>query len=182
MQRDFCREREAHPGIASHKWQVSPSILFERLVLFQPWFKRVLRDRLGISGRARSGGRACAHNQTRLNDDFFWIRRIRWPRDALKQNLCRDYAHFTQRLPNGRQRRILKSGTLNIVEAHNGDILGNTAAGFTQRLHGADRGNIIERKETREGFSRSEKLLRNLISELGEEDSPSSWTTRHSLI
>src|SRR6266436_7073404 len=145
--------------------QVSPRILFERLVLFQPWFKRVLRDRLGISGRARSGGRACAHNQTRLNDDFFWIRRIRWPRDALKQNLCRDYAHFTQRLPNGRQRRILKSGTLNIVEAHNGDILGNTAAGFTQRLDGADRGNIIERKETREGFSRSEKLFRNLISE-----------------
>ena len=121
---------------------------------------------LGVSGRGGSGGRTCTHNQTRLNDDFFWIRRVWWRRDALKQRLCCDYAHFTQRLPNGRQRRILKSGTLNVVKAHNGHILGNAAAGFTQRLDGADRGNIIERKETGERFSRGEKFFRNLISEL----------------
>src|SRR6267154_4065769 len=145
--------------------QASPRILFERLVLSQRWFKRVFGDWLGVSGRTGSGGCACAHNQTRLHDDFSWIRRIRWRRDALKQRLCRDYAHFTQRLPNGRQRRILKSGTLNVVKAHNGHILGNTAAGFTQRLDGADRGNIIERKETRERFFRGEKFFRNLISE-----------------
>src|SRR6267143_6311404 len=146
--------------------QASPRILLERSVLLQRWFKRVFRDRLSISGRARSGGRTCTHNQTRLHDDFFWIRRIRWRRDALKQRLCRDYAHFTQRLPNGRQRRILKSGTLNVVKAHNGHVLRNAEAGFTERLDGADRGNIIERKETRERFSRGEKFFRNLISKL----------------
>src|ERR1700687_6068347 len=151
----------SRPGSASgnclSQRQASPRILFEIRVLLQWWFGGVFRDRLGVPGRAGSGGRTCTHNQTRLNDDFFWIRRVRWGRD---------YAHFTQRLPNGRQPRILKSGTLNIVKAHNGHIFGNAAAGFTQRLDGSDRGDIIERKETREGFSRSEKLFRNLISEL----------------
>jgi len=51
----------------------------------------------------------------------------------------------------------LKSGTLNVVETHNGHILGNAAAGFTQRLDGADRRNIIERKETGEEFTRGKK-------------------------
>jgi hypothetical protein len=56
---------------------------------------------------------------------------------------------------------------LNVVKTHYGNVLGYTPACFTQSLNGANRGNIVERKQSREWLARGEKSLRNLIPEFG---------------
>src|SRR5258708_24757997 len=59
--------------------------------------------------------------------------------DPLQERLCRSYTHIAQRLPHGRQRRILKRRTLDIVEANDRHIFGHPPARFTKRLNRAYR-------------------------------------------
>ncbi len=127
--------------------------------------KRLFR---GESEHSSGDGGHCstgADNQTGLNDNFFWIRRLRRSGNTAQERVCRDQAHFAERLPYRRMSGILKCSALNVVEAHDRDVFGNPPARFTKRMNRANRGYIIKCKECGERLARGEKFLRRTESQ-----------------
>jgi hypothetical protein len=56
---------------------------------------------------------------------------------------------------------VVKPGLWNVaLEAHNRNVLGDAATRFAQSSDRANRGNVIERKQGREGRVGREQLLR----------------------
>ncbi len=120
-----------------------------------------------VSARCQNRCRATADDEFWLNDNFFQIGRVGWAVDALEQCLGRRNAHLAQRLPHGGQRRILVRRALDVIKSNNGNILRDAEAGFAQRLDSTNRGNIVERKESREWLTESKEFLGDFMSEFG---------------
>ncbi len=74
---------------------------------------------------------------------------------------------MAQRLAHGRQRRILERRALNIVEAHHGNIIRNSASRLSQSAYSPDRGNIIESKQRGERLTGRKQLARYLVPKDG---------------
>jgi benzoylformate decarboxylase len=101
--------------------------------------------------RCRSG--APANYEFGLDDDFFEVGLLGGGVDALQNGLRREHTHLPERLPDRREPGVLKRRALNVVEADDGNILGNAPACFAQGLDGADRGDVVECKQCREWFA-----------------------------
>src|SRR5712664_2675904 len=74
-----------------------------------------------MSWGLRSAG---ADNKVRFNDDFLRVGRICSCSDAAEHGFCRDYSHFSQRLSDRCQGRILERRALYVVKTHDGDVFG----------------------------------------------------------
>src|SRR6516164_1778552 len=126
------------------RWRNSNSVAFTEVFALPE-----TSPELGI-GWIGSCGRAGAADQLGLHHNFLGVGGFRRRGDAPQQRLGGEHAHFSQRLPYGRERRVLKCCALNVVEAYYRDILRDLTARFAQCLNRADRGDIVERKKSRE--------------------------------
>src|SRR5262249_14937141 len=97
---------------------------------------------------------------------FFGVGGMRRSGDALEQRLGCQQSHLAQRLPYSGQRRVLKSCTLNVVEAHDRNVFRNAPPRFAQRANRADRRNVIKCKKGGEWFFCREEFLSDLITEV----------------
>ncbi len=68
-------------------------------------------------------------------------------------------AHGAQRLADGGEGGILEGGGLDVVEADDGDILGDAEAGFAEGADGADGGDVVEGEEGGEVLLGGEQAL-----------------------
>jgi hypothetical protein len=105
--------------------------------------------------------RACRipHHKLRIDYDRSVVDRRSRCAYLLQHRLSGQHAHRTQRLPHRSKPRILKRSRLYIVKAHHRDILRHAQTRLSQGLDRADRGDVIERKQSREGFASSQKPL-----------------------
>ena len=74
---------------------------------------------------AADGAGAGAHRERGLYDDRIGKARVGRRGDSLQQGFRGDHAHFAERLADGGERGILVGGAGDVVEADDGNVLGN---------------------------------------------------------
>ena len=115
--------------------------------------------------------------------DQFWldlndVRPFLFRRDTSNQGLGSEAAHFHQRLPDGGEGRDVERGTVNVIEADNGNIGRHMQTRILHRANGADCRNIVERKQSRKRNARSENFLGSSVTQLGRGRDPSNCAVR----
>jgi len=115
-----------------------------------------------------SAARRSAHYKLGLDGNFRHI--FSFAFDEVDKGLRRDLSHAFERLTNRGQPRVVECRGWDVVEAHDGDVLGDSQAGFAKRPDRADRRDIVVSEERSKGLFAGEKLLREGISDLGRGD------------
>src|SRR6202162_4669671 len=89
------------------------------------WGKTSRSGGLRLSRTDAVGSATCglADNQFRFDHGFPALGMRSGTPDAAEHSLGGDSPHFAQRLAHRGQRRILVGGTLNVVEAHHGNVI-----------------------------------------------------------
>src|SRR5579863_6734286 len=85
--------------------------------------------------------------------------------NSLQQALRGDFSHAIQGLPHRGKAWSVKLRAGNVVEPHDGDILGNAQAVLLKSPDGADGGDIVVGEQSGEGFVAREQLLGEGISQ-----------------
>ena len=111
-----------------------------------------------FSAQSIRGGRlACGFSYHQFGLDRMSVVQLgHGPVNALEQNFRRRASHFAQRLAHRGQARLLIGGTLDVVEADNGNIFGDATSRLAQRANRSHGGDIVEREESGEAFPRSQ--------------------------
>src|ERR1700686_704840 len=130
------------------------------------WGKTSRSGGLRLSGTDAVGSATCglADNQFRFDHGLAAPRIMSGTPDAAEQSLGGDSSHFAQRLTHRGRRRILVGGTLNVVEAHHGNVVRNPQLGFAKGADGTHRGNVVKGKWRGESLARSQQLAGGFVS------------------
>src|SRR5581483_4685220 len=126
--------------------------------------RRSARAIVMLTERCAEGACSFAHNEFWLNRDLTYVLHFRTVY-APQSSLSRDFAHFAERLPNCGQSRDLISGTLNVVKADDGNILGDAQTSVPNGADRPHRGNIVEGEKGSERSPRSKQFLRDFVAE-----------------
>ncbi len=109
------------------------------------------------------------------NDEFRLNRNLRNIAATLFQqadeSLRRYFAHAHKRLADGGEAWLRKSGTGNIVEPHDRNIVRYAQPRFAQSPHRTNRGNVVVRKNRRERFIPGQQFLCDGEADLGSRNS-----------
>ena len=100
--------------------------------------------------------RRTAYNEVGFHGDFRY--ELPAPFDSVQQRARCQFAHFLERLTHGGKARNGMHSNLNIVESHNGNVLGNTQPGFLNGPNGANGGDVVVCKQCCERLVTGEQL------------------------
>ena len=94
-----------------------------------------------VRSESAGGASGLADDEFRGEGDF----RNKWSAifDTVEQSLCGDGAHLKERLMDGGKGRDRKRGNVNVVEADDGNVVGDFQARFLKDGHGAYGGNVV---------------------------------------
>src|SRR4051812_8320196 len=84
--------------------------------------------------------------------------------DPLKQDLRGSHAHLVKRLTDGCEARVMKGGTLDVVESDDRNIVRDLQPMIHQCLYGADRSNIVVADERGEIAAALDQFICRLVS------------------
>src|SRR4030095_1757546 len=101
--------------------------------------------------------RRVSHHQRRLNTQNFGDPRVGPRGEALEQSACSKASHLKQRLANRSQGWIVKCGSVDVVEAEDGNIAGDPQPHLFQSADRSDRRDIVEGKDGGEFLAGREK-------------------------
>lgn len=74
-----------------------------------------------------------------------------WGVDLVEDGLSGEDAHLMEWLADGGEAGVLEGGGLDVVEAYDGDVIGDAEAGLAKRADGCDSGDVVEGEEGGEG-------------------------------
>src|SRR6476646_7388334 len=100
-----------------------------------------------------------------MDRDFVWKGSL--SANSLQQNARRDHPHLVQRLTNRGEARIMKSRSLNVIEAYHRHISGHVEPMIHQCADGSDGSHIVVANQCRKISTTLNELVHGLIAKLG---------------